>query len=132
MLNPHPPPQMNYLPSLGRESCDQSTGIFWWVLDNHSQGCKTIIELQTGTWTCTYSNCQAHFTAEKGCILSGSKEEKRIYTVFFCLALRDVHLRSRDVIFRCVICTTVLPKGPSRDQGSFLQTMYKDKRWPLH
>lgn len=55
-----------------------------------------------------------------------------MYTVFFCLALGDVHLRSRDVIFRCVICTAGLPKGPSRVWGSFLQTMYKDKRWPLH
>lgn len=114
-----PPPLMNYLWSLGRESCDQSTGIFWWVLDNHRQGCKTIIELQTGTRTCTYSNCQTHFTAEKGCIPLGSEEERRIYTVFFCLALGDVHLRSRNIIFRYVICITVLLKGPSRDGAAF-------------
>lgn len=110
---------MNYLRSPGRESCDQSIGILWWVLDNHSQGCKTIIVLQTGTRTCTYSNCQAHFTAEKGCIPSGSKEERRIYTVFFCLALGDVRLRSRSVILRYVIGITVLLKGPSRDGAPF-------------
>lgn len=54
--------------------------------------------------------------------------KKDIYTVFFCLALGDVRLRGRSVIFRYVICITVLLNGPSRDGAPFCKqcTRIKD------